>query len=95
MSAGRDRRRRLQRILSARTTVSPSSENTRGTRRLPGELESDMREAAKRFEFERAASWRDTIKGLRTKNPDRVKHPTLVEFDPNFLGELSLLLIKN
>ncbi len=30
-------------------------------------LESDMREAAKRFEFERAAKLRDTIKGLRTK----------------------------
>jgi excinuclease ABC subunit B len=30
-------------------------------------LESDMREAAKRFEFEKAAKLRDTIKGLRTK----------------------------
>jgi excinuclease ABC subunit B len=30
-------------------------------------LESDMREAAKRFEFEKAARLRDTIKGLRTK----------------------------
>jgi excinuclease ABC subunit B len=30
-------------------------------------LESDMRECAKRFEFERAAKLRDTIKGLRTK----------------------------
>ncbi|MBZ5651439.1 MAG: excinuclease ABC subunit UvrB [Acidobacteriia bacterium] len=30
-------------------------------------LESDMREAAKRFEFERAAKLRDTIKDLRTK----------------------------
>jgi excinuclease ABC subunit B len=30
-------------------------------------LESEMREAAKRFEFERAATIRDTIKGLRTK----------------------------
>src|SRR5713101_6594114 len=30
-------------------------------------LENDMREAAKRFEFERAAKLRDTIKGLRTK----------------------------
>jgi excinuclease ABC subunit B len=32
-----------------------------------GKLESDMREAAKRFEFEKAAKLRDTIKGLRTK----------------------------
>src|SRR5437588_4061667 len=30
-------------------------------------LESDMREAAKKFEFEKAAKLRDTIKGLRTK----------------------------
>ena len=30
-------------------------------------LESDMREAAKRFEFEKAAKLRDTIRNLRTK----------------------------
>jgi excinuclease ABC subunit B len=30
-------------------------------------LESDMREAAKRFEFEKAATLRDAIKELRTK----------------------------
>jgi excinuclease ABC subunit B len=30
-------------------------------------LESDMREAAKKFEFERAARLRDTVKELRTK----------------------------
>src|SRR5256885_14989640 len=30
-------------------------------------LESDMREAAKRFEFEKAAKLRDTIKELKTK----------------------------
>jgi len=30
-------------------------------------LESDMREAAKRFEFEKAARLRDTLKELRTK----------------------------
>jgi excinuclease ABC subunit B len=32
-----------------------------------GKLESDMREAAKRFEFERAAQLRDSIRELRTK----------------------------
>jgi len=32
-----------------------------------GKLESDMREAAKRFEFEKAAKLRDAIKELRTK----------------------------
>jgi excinuclease ABC subunit B len=32
-----------------------------------GKLESDMREAAKRFEFEHAAKLRDTIRDLRTK----------------------------
>ena len=30
-------------------------------------LETDMRESAKRFEFEKAAKLRDTIKELRTK----------------------------
>jgi excinuclease ABC subunit B len=30
-------------------------------------LENDMREAAKKFEFERAAKLRDTIRELRTK----------------------------
>jgi excinuclease ABC subunit B len=30
-------------------------------------LESDMREAAKKFEFEKAVKLRDTIKELRTK----------------------------
>ena len=30
-------------------------------------LESDMREAAKTFEFEKAAKLRDTVKELRTK----------------------------
>jgi excinuclease ABC subunit B len=32
-----------------------------------GKLESDMREAAKRFEFEKAAKLRDVVKELRTK----------------------------
>ncbi len=32
-----------------------------------GKLESDMREAAKKFEFEKAARLRDTVKELRTK----------------------------
>ncbi|MBS1822776.1 MAG: excinuclease ABC subunit UvrB [Acidobacteria bacterium] len=32
-----------------------------------GKLESDMRESAKKFEFERAAKLRDTVKELRTK----------------------------
>jgi excinuclease ABC subunit B len=32
-----------------------------------GKLESDMREAAKKFEFEKAAKLRDTIKELKTK----------------------------
>jgi excinuclease ABC subunit B len=32
-----------------------------------GNLESDMREAAKKFEFEKAARLRDTVKDLRTK----------------------------
>src|SRR5262249_54889183 len=32
-----------------------------------GKLENDMRESAKRFEFEKAAKLRDTIRELRTK----------------------------
>jgi excinuclease ABC subunit B len=32
-----------------------------------GKLESDMREAAKKFEFEKAAKLRDMVKELRTK----------------------------
>ena len=32
-----------------------------------GKLESDMREAAKKFDFEKAAKLRDTVKELRTK----------------------------
>jgi excinuclease ABC subunit B len=32
-----------------------------------GKLESDMREAAKKFEFEKAAKLRDTVRELRTK----------------------------
>jgi len=32
-----------------------------------GKLENEMREAAKRFEFEKAAKLRDTIRELRTK----------------------------
>ena len=32
-----------------------------------GKLESDMREAAKKFEFEKAAKLRDSVKELRTK----------------------------
>jgi len=32
-----------------------------------GKLESDMREAAKKFEFEKAAKLRDAVKELRTK----------------------------
>jgi excinuclease ABC subunit B len=32
-----------------------------------GKMESDMREAAKKFEFEKAAKLRDNIKDLRTK----------------------------
>ena len=32
-----------------------------------GKLESDMREAAKKFEFEKAAKLRDRVKELKTK----------------------------
>ena len=42
----------------------PGSEQARGLR---GGLETEMREAAKKFEFEKAAGLRDTIKDLREK----------------------------
>jgi len=38
-----------------------------GARYLHCKLEENMREAAKKFEFEKAAKLRDTIKELRTK----------------------------
>jgi excinuclease ABC subunit B len=37
---------------------------------LIGKLEKQMREAAKQFEFEKAAQLRDRIKGLREKEID-------------------------
>jgi hypothetical protein len=39
-------------------------------------LESDMREAAKKFEFEKAAKLRDTVKELRTKEFGALTPPT-------------------
>jgi excinuclease ABC subunit B len=45
----------------------PDFKNQTELDRFIGKLESDMREAAKRFEFEKAAKLRDTIKELRTK----------------------------
>ncbi len=44
--------------------TSPPRPNSTPTSR---KLESDMREAAKKFEFEKAAKLRDTVKELRTK----------------------------
>ena len=41
--------------------------NVAGQHRAPAQRGFQGREAAKRFEFERAAKIRDTIKGLRTK----------------------------
>ncbi|MGB9032678.1 MAG: excinuclease ABC subunit UvrB [Acidobacteriaceae bacterium] len=45
----------------------PEFENQRQLDEYITKLESDMREAAKKFEFEKAAKLRDTIRDLRTK----------------------------
>ncbi|MGC2298999.1 MAG: excinuclease ABC subunit UvrB [Acidobacteriaceae bacterium] len=45
----------------------PEFENQQQLDDYVAKLESDMREAAKKFEFEKAARLRDTIKDLRTK----------------------------
>ena len=45
----------------------PEFENQRQLDEYITRLESDMREAAKKFEFEKAAKLRDTIRDLRTK----------------------------
>jgi excinuclease ABC subunit B len=45
----------------------PAFETQRQLDEYIARLESDMREAAKKFEFEKAAKLRDTIKDLRTK----------------------------
>ena len=45
----------------------PEFENQQQLDEYVAKLESDMREAAKKFEFEKAAKLRDTIKDLRTK----------------------------
>ena len=44
-----------------------SSRTRRNSTNTSRRLESDMREAAKKFEFEKAAKLRDTIRDLRTK----------------------------
>jgi excinuclease ABC subunit B len=45
----------------------PEFENQQQLDEYVAKLESDMREAAKKFEFEKAAKLRDTIRDLRTK----------------------------
>jgi len=63
----------------------PSSKHKRNST-PPAKLESDIAKLPS-VSNSNGAKLRDTIKGLRTEGiPDRVKHPTLVEFDPNFLA---------
>jgi len=49
------------------TAETLSFENQQALDAHIANLESDMREAAKKFEFEKAAKLRDTIKDLRAK----------------------------
>ena len=64
----------LAQIVGADTPISPSRpiaipefKSQEDVDNYIAKLETDMREAAKRFEFEMAAKLRDTIKELRTK----------------------------
>jgi excinuclease ABC subunit B len=54
-------------LTSAEVDGIPEFKSQEELKTYIGKLESDMREAAKRFEFEKAAKLRDTIKELRTK----------------------------
>jgi len=45
-------------------------------RRVIEQLETQMREAAKKFEFERAASLRDKVRALRQRNLFTAPAPT-------------------
>ena len=65
--AGGDRRSRLRRSHGKRVRRHPEFKSQEELNAYIGKLESDMRESAKRFEFEKAAKLRDTIKELRTK----------------------------
>ena len=59
--------RRLRRSDLVRCRRHPGFKSQEELDAYIAKLESDMREAAKRFEFEKAAKLRDTIKDLRTK----------------------------
>jgi len=63
----RHRRRRLHRSDRPRGRRHAGDESQQELDVYIGKLESDMREAAKRFEFEKAAKLRDRIKEIRTK----------------------------
>ena len=65
--AGRHHRGRLHRPDRVEAEGMPEFKSQEELDAYIGKLESDMREAAKRFEFEKAAKLRDTIKELRTK----------------------------
>jgi excinuclease ABC subunit B len=53
--------------LAEEVETMPEFTSQEGLNNYIAKLESDMREAAKKFEFEKAAKLRDTIKELRTK----------------------------
>ena len=54
-------------LTASKPKACPNSSRRKKLDAYIAKLESDMREAAKRFEFEKAAKLRDTIKELRTK----------------------------
>ena len=60
-------RRRSVSSIARRIESVPEFESQQDLDGYIGRLEEQMREAAKRFEFEKAAKLRDTIKDLRSK----------------------------
>ena len=73
---GRDRRRRL-RHGAARSGRRHRRHDARPAHRYIAELETQMREAAKKFEFEHAAQIRDKIKSLKARDLATTAHSGL------------------
>ncbi len=63
----RESSKRITRTLTEETDDIPEFATQAELDTYIAKLETEMREAAKKFEFERAAKLRDTVKELRTK----------------------------
>ncbi len=67
-AAGRDRRSRLRHRARRRCCRSATSPTRTKLQQAIAQLEAQMREAAKNFEFERAAALRDRIRALKQRD---------------------------